>query len=156
MSLFPLISKGTNFLLPMISQPQTERYISVLSSTFQTQSEPELCSASPFPLQRALNLGIEKIFYILSRTKAEQIALQCWRRKDHGNVYHEVLYQGAAWKVSSRLGKDMKPYEKSTCNYYTERVRWETIECSRWTDKSFMSEKHHQLHIFNILPCKKD
>lgn len=61
--------------MPTISQPQTERYISVLSSTFLMLSEQELLSASHFPLQRALNLGMEKIFYILSRTAAEQSTL---------------------------------------------------------------------------------
>lgn len=48
--------------MPTISQPQTKRYISVLSSTFLMLSEQELLSASHFSLQRALNLGMEKTF----------------------------------------------------------------------------------------------
>lgn len=48
---------------------------------------------------------------MLSRTIAEQTTLRCWHREDHSDLYHTVLYQRAERKVSSRLGKDMKPYK---------------------------------------------
>lgn len=99
----PANIKG-NILMPTISRPQTKWYISVLSSTFLMLSEQELLSASHFPLQRALNLVLEKTFYILSRTAAEQSTLCCWHGTDHADLYHTVLYQWAQ-KLSSRLEK---------------------------------------------------
>lgn len=58
MSSFPLISKGTETL-------SCQRFLSHrLSSTFQAEQE-QAFSASHFPLQRALNLGMEKIFFFI-------------------------------------------------------------------------------------------
>lgn len=81
MSSFPLISKGTETL-------SCQRFLSHrLSSTFQTLAEQEQAfSASHFPLQRALNLGMEKIFFFILSSAVGEQSTSCSRlRKGHAD-----------------------------------------------------------------------
>jgi len=70
---------------------------------------------------------MEKIFYIFSRTPAEQTTLCCWHGKDHVDLYH-IQPSSEGRESDQQIGKDMKPKKKGICNYDTERVQRETIK----------------------------
>lgn len=107
MSSFPLISKGTETL-------SCQRFLSYrLSSTFQAEQE-QAFSASHFPLQRALNLGMEKIFFFILSSAVGEQSTSCSRlRKGHADFLYTVLYQRAERKVGSRLERIQSPMKRT-------------------------------------------